>query len=156
MRPVDRPAGRVLRIAAGSLITALALVGCTPNDADVEVDLDQVREQLAAGADEIRESADEVGDAIAGANLDEQTRQLVDDAATNTRQAMEDARAAIDGAANDVGPEAEAALDDAARGLDDARRVVSDAAAETDGAVRAALDELADQIDRLLEQIRRT
>lgn len=146
----DRPARSVAPVLAAA-ITALALAGCTPDD----VDLGQVREHLTAGAEEVRESADEVGDAVAGANLDDRTRRLVDDAVTNTRQAIDDARAAIEGAADNVGPEAEAALDDAARGLDDARRLVSDAAVETDGAVRAALNGLVAQIDRLLERMRR-
>ena len=131
-------------------VTAAALAGCSPGD----VDLNQVREQLAAGGEEIRQEADGLGEAIAGANLDEQTRQLVDDAVTTSQQAMSDAQAAIDGAADEVGSEAEAAVDDAAKGLEDARRLVTDAAAETDGAVRAALNELAEQIDRLLDQLR--
>ena len=155
MRPDRRTRPFVGRTVMGVTMAVLAVAGCTPDgDADVEIDLGKVREQLEQGADDVRESADEVRDAIAGANLDEETRQAVDEAVTTSREAMEEARAAVAGASDEVGAETRSALDEAADGLADARRLVVEAATETEGAVRAALEDLAAQIDRLTDQIR--
>ena len=154
MRGSDRTAHVVGRGAAAVVITLL-VAGCTPTgDGGVAIDLSQAREQLEQGVDEVQESADEARDAIVGANLDDQTRQAVDEAVSTSRAAMEEAQTAIAGASDDVSSESQAAFDDAAEGLADARQLVEAAAQETEGAVRAALEELAAQMNRLTARIR--
>jgi hypothetical protein len=142
------------RSAVGAAIALLAipavLSGC--DDAPT-IDLDGVREQVEAGADDALASADDVREQIEGAGLDDEVRRSLDAAVGAASAAVDEARAAVEARADDAGPAAEQAVADARQGLEDAKARLDEVATRTEGAVRRAVDALRDQVQRLADEI---
>lgn len=129
---------------------ALALAGCSDLPG---VDWDQLSEQVQQGVDDARESVDQIERTIGDAGLDDQTRTAIEEATTSASQAIEQARTAIQQAADDAGPQGQEAVDAARAALQDAKVKVDDAASRAKGSVREGLTALADQIDRLADEL---
>ncbi len=129
-----------------------------------DVDLPELdAPDLSALADDLRDELDAAEGTldrlvveIEGAGISGVTATGVEAAVASTFAALDQARTAAEGAADEAGAQAGESLADARTELDAAREQLSDAIDATDGSLRSELEALRQQIDDLLQRLQTT